>query len=245
MSAIGSTQKNCERFPSTLSCLVRTAVGPVHSPDTAAALGQLCELYHRPLLAFAHGLGCDENEALDLTHEFLRRLLAKGRLPDYQKQPGVKFRSFLLTCFKRHVWQAWRQRPGAPAVPLDVFDAEASAHSVPELRDEHTARDTYERRCGIELLNHVTARLRAEYEMHGATPTFERLSPYFWGDSSQPYSEVAAELGIREATARKRVFDMKKRWAQLLREELAVECRDDGDLGEEIRYLLRLFGGNR
>lgn len=241
MSTVREVNRHAS-FPQTLSGLVLMAAD-ASDPDVASgALRRVCELYHQPLVSYARAMGCQADEAMDLTHDFIRGLLHKGSLGGYERQPGVRFRAWLLTCFKRHIWQSWNRARRSPVVGLRNPDAlPETAMDAEETHQLRNARDAFELRCAVELLNHVTRRLREEHASRGQQESFDLLSPYLLGESAAPYEEVALKLGVPPGTARKRVHDMKQRWGELLREELWDECGSATRVTEEIRNLLAVF----
>ncbi|MBP8154592.1 MAG: sigma-70 family RNA polymerase sigma factor, partial [Nitrospira sp.] len=64
------------------------------------ALAELCRMYWYPLYAYVRRLGRSAEDAQDLTQEFFSRLIEKRWLDRADRDRG-KFRTFLLTVFKR------------------------------------------------------------------------------------------------------------------------------------------------
>src|SRR5512137_2582420 len=94
------TNPSAERpagFAPTRWTLVLRARG--ESPAAQAALGELCESYYAPVLAFIRHAGRDEEAARDLAQEFFARLLARHGLDTVEPGRG-RFRSFLLGAVK-------------------------------------------------------------------------------------------------------------------------------------------------
>ena len=86
-------------FATTRWSIVLTA-GDRSSPDAESALELLYRTYWYPLYAFARRRGSSPEDATDLTQEFFSRLLEKEFLMAADRDKG-RFRSFLLTMFKR------------------------------------------------------------------------------------------------------------------------------------------------
>src|ERR1035441_1630269 len=84
-------------FMETRWTLVLRARG--ESPAAQSALGELCEAYYAPVLAFIRQSGCRQEAARDLAQGFFARLLAGGGLDTVQPGRGL-FRSFLLGAVK-------------------------------------------------------------------------------------------------------------------------------------------------
>ena len=79
------------------------------SSEATAALESLCQTYWYPLYAFARRRGLTADDAADMTQEFFSRLLEKKFLQLADPERG-RFRSFLLTAFKRFMGQQRHQK---------------------------------------------------------------------------------------------------------------------------------------
>ncbi|MHB1309631.1 MAG: RNA polymerase sigma factor [Limisphaerales bacterium] len=69
------------------------------SPEARAALGELCEAYYAPVMAFIRWTVGDAEKARDLTQEFFARLLAKEGFHGLEPGRG-RFRAYLLGAVK-------------------------------------------------------------------------------------------------------------------------------------------------
>ena len=102
--------------------------GQTATASDREALGALCRAYWRPLYAFARRLGQTPADAEDLTQGFFARLIEKNDLADACREKG-RFRTFLLTAFKRFLANEWdrqhAQKRGGfqPALSIDSADA--------------------------------------------------------------------------------------------------------------------------
>src|SRR5262249_5897353 len=100
------------------------------------ALSQLCELYWPPLYAYATRRGYSVDDAQDRTQAFFVRFLEKHDVEDADPSRG-RFRSFLLTSFKRFLANAFdhdraKKRGGGQTIlSLDVDAAEAQYIAEP------------------------------------------------------------------------------------------------------------------
>jgi RNA polymerase sigma-70 factor (ECF subfamily) len=156
-----------------------------------------------------------------------------------------KFRSFLLAAF-RHFLANERDRAGARKrgggrAPLALDGAEGRyalepAHSL-------TAERLFERRWALTLLDQTLARLREEFLAAGKGQLFEALKGALTGErSALPYSQLAEELGLSEGAVKVAVHRLRRRYGELLREEIARTLDDPGQVEEEIRDLFAALG---
>ena len=143
-----------------------------HRADAAAeaALAGLCEAYWLPLYAFARRRGYSAADAGDVTQGFFAQLLDKDYLQSADPERG-RFRSFLLTAFKRFLSKerdhnrALKRGGGASLVSLDLERAESQCRIEPV--DDRTAESLFERRWAITLLDRVLHLLEEEFRHKG------------------------------------------------------------------------------
>jgi RNA polymerase sigma-70 factor (ECF subfamily) len=229
-----------ERFATTHWSLV-LAAGKGASAEAQAALAALCQTYWYPLYAYVRRRGHRPDLAQDLTQEFFARLLEKHYLQRADPERG-RFRSFLLTAFKRFLSrerardQAKKRGGGVQLLALD-FEVGESRYSL-EPAHEATAEKIYEQRWALALLDQVFARLRRECDEAGKQKEFDRLKLYLTGEADTPsYREVAAELGMTEGAVKVAVHRLRRRYRQLVREEIAQTVAGPEEVDEELRHL--------
>jgi RNA polymerase sigma factor (sigma-70 family) len=229
-------------FAATRWTLVLAAADGRVAPRAAEAMEELCRLYWYPLYAYVRRRGHEAHEAEDLTQEFFLRLLTKDFLAGVDRRKG-KFRAFLLAALKHFLAneqdrrQAQKRGGGKVVISLDGLKAESRyqlepAHSL-------TAEKLFERQWAIAVLDRVLRRLQTEFAAEGKQTLFERLKR-FLASGRQPggYAEVAAELRMTEEAVKTAVHRLRRRWRQLLRDEIAQTVAGPEEIDEEIRYLL-------
>jgi RNA polymerase sigma-70 factor (ECF subfamily) len=88
------------------------------------------------------------------------------------------------------------------------------------------------------LLEEVLVQLRAEYAGDGKAPLFDALQNYLSGDRGlTPYAELAPRMNMSEAALRMAVLRLRRRFGELLRQEIAHTVATEEEIGEEIRAL--------
>lgn len=222
------------------------AAGDAESPEAAAALEALCQTYWFPLYAYARRAGNDIAASEDLTQEFFTRLLQKDYLRVVDRKRG-RFRWFLLTAFKCFLANEWdRERAqkrggGQRPVPLDALTAEQRYQLEPA--DQQTADLLFERRWAMTLLENSRERLQKEYEVGGKRDRFEMLEGSLpGGRSERTYAEMGKVLGLSEGGVKTEVHRMKRRYAELMREEVARTVADPAEVDLELRHLIDVLG---
>lgn len=231
-----TSQREPGRFATTNWNLVRELEGP----QGAAALATLCEQYWFPLYAFVRRQSGSEHEARDSTQAFFAWMLEKNLLRRAAADRG-RLRSFLLTTlqnFLHNEYQTGRRQVRGGNLRQISLDFENGATRFANLPVEKmTAERLYERTWALQLLERVLGRLQAEMEAAGQGPRFAALKPTLSGEHAEGYAELAACLGIREAAARQAASRLRRRYRQLLLEEVVATVADPEDAHDEIRRL--------
>jgi RNA polymerase sigma-70 factor (ECF subfamily) len=212
------------------------------SPESSAALAELCRVYWRPLYADVRGMGFDVHSAQDLTQEFFGKLLEKKYVTVADRRRG-KFRWFLLTalkCFLANEWdrtRAQKRGGGEKPLSLDAFSPEQRDRMEPTV--PFPADQTYDRGWAFEILDRTRSLLRDEYASAGKTKRFECLEQFLPGEQpAVSCASAARALGTREDALRQETHRMKKRFGELLRQEVARTVAHPEEVDEEIRYLI-------
>ena len=219
-----------------------------HSDTTRArdALSKLCRTYWYPLYAYARRKGCSQQDAEDLTQGFFARLLRLNSLAEVSLEKG-KFRSFLLSSMNHFMADEWHrasaQKRGAQqTISLDAEAAENRYRLEPA--DTLTPDRLFERQWALTLLDNAVRRLQREHEEAGRGQQFLELRFAITGDKSAvPYAELAARLSMNEEAVRVAVHRLRRRYRQVLRDEIADTVADEAEVGAELDYLRRVIAG--
>lgn len=210
-----------------------------------AAMERLCQTYWPPLYAFIRRDGYSPEDAQDLTQEFLSRLVHKEWLNHLHDQRG-KFRSFLLT-FLKHFLSDQRARAhaqkrggGRTFVSLEAFVAEERAELG--TNDALTPDQIYERRWAQTVLAGAVRRLDEDYRRRGQGALFEHLKDLQPGEHGErSYAQIGFALGMTEQAIKNAVHAFRRRYGEMLREEIAQTVVDAAQAREELAHLMALF----
>lgn len=229
-------------FATTHWSVVLAARNP-DSPEGADALGRLCAAYWYPLYAYVRRRGHEPEDARDLTQEFFARLLEKNflRLVD----PGRgRFRAFLVMAMDRFLAKEWRRqnrekRGGGRA--LQSLDADAGERRYRcEPAQNSSPEHLFDRRWALTLLERSLAHLGRECEATGKGALFRAVQGWLAGEPDpEPYEALARRLGQSVNALKVAVHRLRRRYAQLLRAEVAQTVARPEEVDDEIRYLLR------
>jgi RNA polymerase sigma-70 factor (ECF subfamily) len=217
------------------------------SPESQAALETLCRAYWHPLYAYARRRGYSFEDASDLTQEFFARLLEKGSLLQADRAKG-KFRSFLLASLKHFLANQWdkasaqRRGGGRTVVSIDATAADTWYGLQPA--HDLTAEKIFERRWALTLLENVLLRLRAEYLSSDKGDLFKALkSAIVEPGEAAAYRDLGSKLGMSEGAVKVAVHRLRKRYRDLLVDEIAHTVASRADVEEELQTLLTAVGG--
>jgi DNA-directed RNA polymerase specialized sigma24 family protein len=230
------------RFPTTAWHLV-LAVDSDSSVAGNEAFAALCRSYWHPIYAYIRQKGFPIEEAQDLTQEFFVRVLEKGYFNEADPARG-RFRYFLLTAInhflsnQRDRERAQKRGGGRIFLSLEMEEAENHYRRLPV--DNQTPEKIYEKQWTVTILESVMTRLRTELEQEGRSGQFDRWKPFLAGEQERSgYGQLAAACGMTEAAARVAVHRMRRRYQQLLRDQIAQTLAQREEIEDEIRYLLK------
>lgn len=233
------------RFQTTHWSLVlaaRNATGV----ESRNALEALCRAYWFPLYAFIRRRGYEADAARDLTQGYFARLIERRFLDDVRPNLG-RFRSFLLASVKHFLSneldreRARKRAPESPLLSLDARDAEGRYRLEPA--DQLTPEALFERKWALTVLERASDRLREESGEGERARRFEALRLQLSGDGGPTYREIAETLGISEDAVKVAVHRLRRRFGELLRQEIADTVRGSGEVDDEVRYLLGVLQG--
>lgn len=220
------------------------------SGDTASAknaLEHLCRTYWPPIYAFVRRQRGNPHDAQDLTQEFFARLLAQNTVARADPQRG-RFRSFLLASLKNFLASEWdkararKRGGGAQLLPLDFDTAETRCPQPAAPND--TPDRAFDRQWAVTLLEVVLERLRREYADAGRDDLFLGLKDTLAGGRAEiPYRDLGAQLGLSEGAVKVAAHRLRRRYRELLREEITNTVAGPEEVEEELRQLFAALSG--
>jgi RNA polymerase sigma factor (sigma-70 family) len=221
------------------------AAGRQRTPQSDHAMDELCGTYWFPLYAYVRRRGYSREDAEDLTQAFFARFLAKNHLEGLSAERG-RFRAFLLASVKHFLINEWersrRQKRGGTIVHLSLDWQTADAKYQVAATAEPPPDQAFDREWALALLSKVIGRLQKECETAGKAGLFERLKIFLTAETSASARvEAAKTLGMEEGTVRVAIHRLRKRYRELLRDEIAQTLSDGADEDEEMRALFGAF----
>jgi RNA polymerase sigma-70 factor (ECF subfamily) len=245
MSMTGTStfgQASAARFAATRWSVVLAAGGSEGESRTRQALEELARSYWFPLYAYLRRRGYGPQAAEDLVQGFFARLLEHEGLASVDQGKG-RFRSFLLASLKHFAADEQdkrrAQKRGAGVKPIALDGLEAEARYAIEPVDEMTPERVFERRWAWAVLDQALCRLREQYCQRGQGKLFEVLKGTLTAaDSETRQKDLARELDMSENALAVAGHRLRRRYRELLREEIAQTVSSPDLIDEEIGYLL-------
>jgi RNA polymerase sigma-70 factor (ECF subfamily) len=211
--------------------------------ESAPALSELCSAYWYPLYAYARRKGASAVEAEDLTQGFFAELLARNWVGTADREKG-RFRTFLLTAFRRHAGHvrekanAAKRGGGRAPLRLDFEDGERRYSLEPA--HVMTPERIFDRRWALTLLERVLDGVEREMAAAGKTDLFDALRFHLTGEpAAETYREIAGRLGMGEGALKTAAHRLRTRYRDRLRSEIGETVSDPKEVEEEIRVLLK------
>lgn len=222
------------------------AAGKRSSPEAQHALEELCRTYWFPLYAYVRRRRHTKADAEDLTQAFFARLLEKNFLAQLNAEKG-KFRAWLLTALKHFLANEWdkaqAQKRGGGAAHLSLDWQTADTQFQVAATGERSPDKAFDREWALALLAKVIERLQQECAVEGRAKLFDALKLFLTADKNQlaQTAEIAQSLGVTEGAVRVAIHRLRKRYRQLLRDEIAHTLADAALVEEEMRALFGAF----
>jgi RNA polymerase sigma-70 factor (ECF subfamily) len=235
-----SVAPSAQLFATTHWSVVLQA-GESDSAQAGEALTWLCRAYWYPLYAYVRRQGHTVEDAQDLTQEFFARLLERKSLRLVDRNRG-RFRTFLLTSLKHFLINEWnkanreKRGGGCEVISRDAEETETRFRAEPA--DNRSPDKAFERRWALVLLERVLDQLQGEFAAVERTQLFDELKASLTGDGSEfSYAEIGLRLGMSEGNLKVTVHRLRRRYRELLREEIARTVEDPEAIEEEMRLL--------
>jgi len=209
------------------------------------ALAELCKTYWRPVFAFICRRGHPVPDAQDLTQDFFVTVL-KGHLLERADPDRGRFRSLLLKALQDFLVNAGDRRQAtkrggdAQFVSWDEWMAETPSHFVISSHDARAwpAERIFDVRWAATAVEHALRQLGEECEDRGRRRVFDVLSDYLAAErQDMSYQKLSKMLGVPEGSVKRLVHELRVRYRDLLRAEVAQTVEKPQDVDEELRYL--------
>ncbi len=233
------TDVSADGFATTAWSLV---IAAGKSDDGGKALERLCRKHWPSIYVFIRRSGLSAEDAEDATQDFFAQLLEREWLKHASPKRG-SFRAFLLTLLRnflanrRRSSKAERRGGGATILSLDGADGERALASLAvKIKDPSQA---YEAAWSAGILAAAWSRLAQEQQDAGKASLFGSLQAFVTQTPAPgDYQRLSEQLGLRRGQVALLIHRLNRRFAELIRAEVAETLADKSELESELRILL-------
>lgn len=214
-------------FPTTHWSLIENA------RDTPAEVtAAIASAYWRPLYILARRRGLPHDRAADAVQTLFARLIERDFVHTLDRTRG-RLRGFLRVSLEHvlghELAYARARKRGGGAAPIAIDDV---AEQLVQ-RTELTPEQAFDRAWTATLLDRAFERLAAE---HRSGP-FEAVRLYFRADEPAPLAVLAARFSTTVPALKSMLHRARRRFAALVREEVAATLAPGADVDAELRAL--------
>jgi DNA-directed RNA polymerase specialized sigma24 family protein len=205
-------------------------------PNESETLDRLFRIYRPAIVAFIRARIRNPEEAEDLAHDYIHRLLRSQELSSMDPAKG-RFRGFLVVSIKHFIYNhyaascALKRGGGAVHVPIEEH--------LDQLAEDPNDQDLFLAEWVAALHAEVVRCLRAEWEKAGKGGEFHDYEPFLldkYGNGSR--DGLAAKHRLTVNAVNVRISRLRDRYKLLLREVVSQTVREN-EVDEEIRDLTR------
>lgn len=222
-------------FPETVWTLLLEPIRQ-RAPDAQAALEELCERYRRPLVALAYCKVRNQQDAEDITHEFLLSLLRREDFTKLDRSKG-RFRAFLRASLTYFIIN-WRRRDRRGLqTPIEDVNEEC-------LAEDEQLTQQFNAEWALAVVQHGLAHVEEWYARKGKAgwhALFVRLLPGAENPISQ--TDAAMQLGITPNQLRVEYHRFRDRLEEAIRKEISLTVAGPDDVPGELEALKRHLSG--
>ena len=215
------------------------------SDAVAQALEGICKkVSWYPLYSFARRAGHSPDDAQDLTQGFLSYVIHENVFRTASREFG-RLRTFLLTAFRRYLSDIKdrdrAQKRGGNREILSLDAKIGEERYVGEVMDAVTPESLFERNWAVLVLKNAYGELAESEKNAGRGTQFSAFEAFVSPEAEviESYQEVAARLEIREDAARQTVSRLRKKFREILRQQIADTLYNptEEQIDEELRSL--------
>lgn len=189
--------------------------------------------YWKPCYFYIRRKGQDIEDAKDLTQSFFLDFMERDALARVTKSKG-RFRSYLLACLDHFLSNEYDRRKAQKRGAGRVFSIDfETIENIFARTDSDSPEKAYRRQWAIDHIERALLALKKEMGER-----FDTLREYITAGQPGTLKDVAAKLNLSESNVKVIIHRARKRYRELLKEEVARTVERPGEVEEE---LLELF----
>jgi hypothetical protein len=245
--------KTGNSFPSTRWSVI---LDPSHNEETRmAALERLFKRYRLPIIKHiqAHANSCKYCSAAtagpeELGQQFISAKFLKREFLENVSPEKGRFRDFVRTCidnflndYHRRVKSGIRN-PGLPTISLEEENEQGGALKDKIIAPEKNPEQALDHLWALNILECALAELERECVARRKGELFSALKPCLDGSSTQEsLKEIAQRFEMLDNALSVALHRLRKRYGELIAEEIRQTVGIKEDWREELKYLQDLL----
>ena len=244
-SSIAESPGAFAHFITTRWSLIRQRCAPGAPSQIDPGLAQLCQIYWRPIFTFIYRRGYSAPDAQDLTQDFFLTIM-EGNLLQTADPTRGRFRALLLRSLTNFLNDAdakrRRQKRGGQVQFVSwerwMVDAPAQLYWTTAQLESSPPEALFDAGWAAAIAEEGLRRLRLECESKGRRRVYTVLHRYLTTERDEVcYEKLSRALGVPQLSVKSLLHHFRRRYRELLREEIAKTVESEATVDDEIRYL--------
>lgn len=219
-----------------------TILGAAAGPDRQQTLDYVYRAYAGPLRNYARRFGVNENDLDDVTHEFVLSVFSSDSLERADRNAG-RFRSYIVAALRHFLWhrreKARAVKRGGGVAPLSL-SLNPLPEGVPVIEEDERH---FDEEWASALVTESLRQLDVELS-HSSEDSPREMRDLIFREQDESYAEVAARLRITVPALKSRIFRLRRRFREIVRQEVSRTVTNEEECDEELRYLCEVLGAN-
>ena len=209
------------------------------SPESQAALSDLCDSYYAPVYSFIQRRVSDTEKAKDLTHDFFESVLRRSPFENLDPDKS-KFRTYLLGAVKHFLSNSNRKQQRQKRGSGQWHESLSENEEAPS--DESHEDQQFDYQWALNLMGRALSKLESEFAKGQRQTHFEKLKPWLVGlNDSLSQQKVGSQLGLSEGAVKVAIHRLRKRFREHIKSEVADTLGPTDTIEEELRYLVEVL----
>ncbi len=224
----------------------RIAAAKGTSPESKAALADLCAHYYEPVRAFIARRTGDTERAEDRTHDFFAQVLAGSGFENLNPET-TRFRTYLLGAVKHFLSNADRKaktlKRGGGQTPASLSEDGVDESELAVAAGDRPIQDPhFDYDWALTVMTRALDQVEADAQNAGRANHFERLKPWLVGQTNAlPQKVVAEQLGISEGALKVAIHRLRKQFRDHVKREIADTLGPEDTIETELAYLVEVL----
>lgn len=216
------------------------------APGNAQALEKLLRLYWGPIYAYIRRTGARPDAAIDLTQDFITRVMLERGLIEKANPDRGRFRAFVKSALRNYLTDQHRRdhsRERAPSAPL----AGSAALDALEPPADADPADAFDRQWAATILSTTLDRVENDcrandQHLHWAAFRQTVIEPALAAAAPPALEAVARDLGV-DTTDRvsSMIQTVRRKFRRTLRQIVEETLADPVDAGDELALVRTLL----